>query len=72
MALSKAVNLVEKMIGHTGDATTEQNISNPARDPGRYADPSGAKMKALTWAGKNTVRLGEAILSASHLNVVSC
>jgi hypothetical protein len=58
MALSQASNLVEKAIGHTGDAATEQNLSNPARDPAKYADPSGAKMKALVWNGKNSVKLG--------------
>ncbi len=59
MALSQAANLIEKIIGHTGDATTEQNLSNPDRDPGKYADPSGEKMKALVWEGKNTVRVIE-------------
>ena len=56
MALSQAANVVERIIGHGGDATTEQNLSNPNRDPKKYADPSGAKMKALVWAGKNTVK----------------
>jgi threonine dehydrogenase-like Zn-dependent dehydrogenase len=32
-------------------------VSNPARDPERYADPSGAKIKALVWIGKNTVQV---------------
>lgn len=64
MALSQAANLVEKAIGHTGDAITEQDLSNPARNPGKYADSSGVKMKALVWGGKNTVKLGKTISSS--------
>ena len=58
MALSQAANLAEKAVGHTGDATTEQNLTNPARDRQKYADPSGATMKALIWNGKNSVKVG--------------
>lgn len=53
-----AGKLAEKVLGHDDKnraATTD--ISNPARDGGRYADPSGAKMKALVWMGKNDVRV---------------
>lgn len=59
MALSQAANLVERLVGHTGDATTEQNMTNPDRDIAKYADPSGEKMLALTWQGKNSVKLIE-------------
>ena len=59
MALSQAAALVEKAVGHTGDATTEQNLTNPAQDVSKYADPSGEKMKALIWNGKNSVKLIE-------------
>jgi threonine dehydrogenase-like Zn-dependent dehydrogenase len=59
MAVSQAANLVEKAVGHLGIATTEQDVSNPARDRERYADPSGEKMKALAWMGKNTVEVVE-------------
>jgi len=59
MALSQAAYLLEKAIGHTGDATTEQNLSNPNRDIDKYADPSGEKMKALAWMGKNSVEVIE-------------
>ena len=58
MALSQAANLVEKALGHTGDAITEQNLTNPAQDRAKYADPSGATMKALVWNGKGSVKLG--------------
>jgi len=59
MAMSQAANLVEKALGHTGAAATEQNITNPARDRSKYADPSGETMKALVWNGKNSVALEE-------------
>ena len=59
MAMSQAANLLEKALGHTGDATTEQNVSNPNRDIEKYADPSGEKMKALVWNGKNDVKVIE-------------
>lgn len=57
MATAQAANLVEAAIGHTGDATTEQNLSNPARDTAKYADPSGETMQALVWQGKNAVEV---------------
>lgn len=59
MALSQAAYLVEKIIGHGGTATTEQNLTNPSQDPGKYADPSGEKMKALVWNGKGSVKVIE-------------
>lgn len=58
MALAQAANLVEQALGHQGDATTVQNVSNPARDRAKYADKSGATMKALVWNGKNSIKLG--------------
>jgi hypothetical protein len=57
MALSQAAALVEKVISHGDNATTEQDITNPARDRAKYADPSGEMMKALVWMGKNDVRM---------------
>lgn len=59
MALSQAAALVEKAIGHSDNATTAQDITNPARDRSKYADPSGETMKALIWNGKNSVKVGE-------------
>ena len=58
MAMSQAANLAEKFLGHNDNAQTEQNVTNPAREREKYADPSGEKMKALTWQGKNTVQVG--------------
>jgi hypothetical protein len=49
MALSQAAEFVEKIIGHKGNANTEQDLSNPIKDAEKYADPSGEKMKALVW-----------------------
>lgn len=64
--MNAAANLAERMLrpGHGGnnqpaegpDVTTD--VSNPDRDPSRYADPSGEKMKALAWMGKNKVEMG--------------
>lgn len=53
MAFSQAASYLEKVIGHGNDATTTQDIANPGRDRNKYADPSGKKMKALCWMGKN-------------------
>ena len=58
MALSQAANYIEKALGHGDNATTEQNMTNPERDRQKYADPSGEKMKALAWMGKNEVQVG--------------
>lgn len=57
MALSQAAAYLEKAIGHDTNSTTEQDITNPARDRAKYADPSGETMKALVWLGKNTVKV---------------
>ena len=68
MALSQAANLLEKALGHGGEATTEQNLSNPDRNPEKYADPSGEKMKALVWNGKNDVKVIETFKPAKIEN----
>jgi hypothetical protein len=57
MALSQSAALAEKVIGHGSNATTEQDVTNPGRDRAKYADPSGEKMKALVWMGKNKVEV---------------
>ena len=57
MAMSQAANYVEKAVGHGDNANTEQNMTNPERDRQKYADPSGEKMKALAWMGKNEVQV---------------
>ena len=67
MAMSQGANLVERAMGHGDNAVTEQNLTNPARDREKYGDPSGEKMKALTWMGKNTVELGMQISVSSKV-----
>lgn len=57
MATSQAAYAAEKVIGHDTNAITAQDISNPAADRAKYADPSGEKMKALCWMGKNKVEV---------------
>lgn len=59
MALNVGANQVEKALGHDDDQTVfTTDISNPNREGGKYADPSGEKMKALAWMGKGDVRVG--------------
>ena len=52
--LAQAANKLEQTIGHGSNATTAQDVSQPA---GKYAAQDGSTMKALTWQGKNTVRV---------------
>ncbi|KAF2493573.1 GroES-like protein [Lophium mytilinum] len=58
MAMSQAAYKVEQAIGHDTNATTAQDVTNPANSPA-YADPSGETMKALVWLGKNSVSVVE-------------
>jgi hypothetical protein len=55
--LAQGAFKAEQAIGHGDNATTAQDITNP----GLYdaADPSGEKMKALVWQGKNKVEVVE-------------
>lgn len=66
--MSQAAFKVEQALGHDGSAVTTQDISNPAVDRSKYADPSGEKMKALVWVGKNMVevRKWQPVLTFSH------
>jgi hypothetical protein len=54
--MSQAAMQVEKAVGHGDNATTAQDVTNPA-NKAEWADPSGEKMKALTWMGKNDVKV---------------
>jgi len=58
MALSQVAAKVEQFLGHNSNATTEQDITNPARDRSRYGHPTET-MKALAWMGKNKVEVIE-------------
>ena len=67
MAVSQAAGFVENIIGHTGDANTEQSLSNPAKDAEKYADLSGEKMKALVWIFCGIVNsVGQKIVLLGH------
>jgi threonine dehydrogenase-like Zn-dependent dehydrogenase len=58
--MSQAAFKAEQAIGHGDNATTEQDVSNPSKNEGKFADPSGEKMQALAWMGKNSVQVVEA------------
>ena len=58
MALAQAASVAEKIIGHGDNATITQDVTNPARDRARYGHPTET-MQALTWQGKNTVKVQE-------------
>jgi hypothetical protein len=55
MATSRAANLVEKAVGHEQELITT-DVADYAAD--NYGD-STQSMKARTWQGNNTVKLGE-------------
>lgn len=56
MAASQAANVVERTVGHGDNATVTTDVSNYAKD--EYGEETGAKIKATTWQGKNSVKLG--------------
>jgi hypothetical protein len=56
--MSQAAMQAEKAIGHGDNATTAQDVTNPA-NKAEWANKSGEKMKALAWMGKNTVEMVE-------------
>ncbi|KIM25358.1 hypothetical protein M408DRAFT_26342, partial [Serendipita vermifera MAFF 305830] len=52
--MNAATKLVESLM-RKDDAQAE--VANPANNPSLFADPSGEKMRALTWQGKYDVRM---------------
>jgi len=59
VAENESAKVAEAVLGHGDqDRATHTDISNPDCEGGKYADPSGEKMKALVWMGKNDVRVG--------------
>jgi threonine dehydrogenase-like Zn-dependent dehydrogenase len=56
MSLTQAVAAIERAIGHQSNATTAQDISNPARSRAKYGHPTET-MKALCWMGKNDLKV---------------
>ena len=53
-----AANLAGKMMGDAAEMANTTEVSNPNKNPA-WADPSGEKMQALAWMGKNDVRMIE-------------
>jgi Alcohol dehydrogenase GroES-like domain len=54
-----ASNFAQRLMGDaTNELAATPETSNPDKHPA-WADPSGAKMKALAWYGKNDVRVIE-------------
>lgn len=64
--MSQAAWKAEQAIGHGDNAVTEQDVTNPALNKERWADPSD-KMKALAWMGKNTVEVGMPRMHSAHV-----
>lgn len=58
MAMSQAALKAEQAIGHGDNATTAQDVTNPANDREKYGDTS-VSMKALVWMGKNDVQMSK-------------
>jgi hypothetical protein len=56
--MSQAAMQAEKAVGHGDNATTAQDVTNPANNEA-WANKSGEKMKALAWMGKNSVEMIE-------------
>jgi threonine dehydrogenase-like Zn-dependent dehydrogenase len=57
MATSQAAFKVEQTIGHSDNATTQQDIANPAFS--EKSTDGKDTMKALAWMGKNSVQVVE-------------
>jgi hypothetical protein len=55
MATSRAANIVEKAMRHPDEASVATDVSNYSKD--KYGERA-QKIKALTWQGKNSVKVG--------------
>lgn len=55
MAMSRAANIVEKAMQHPDEASIATDSSNYSKD--KYGE-RGQKIKALSWQGKNSVKVG--------------
>jgi hypothetical protein len=56
MAASQAAGLVEKVIGHGDNAAVTTDVSNYSKND--YGQETGARIKATTWQGKNSIQVG--------------
>jgi hypothetical protein len=59
---TQAAYAAEKAIGHSGDAITAQDVTNPAGGAGDDSET----MKALVWRSKNKVEIGKYNPRRSH------
>lgn len=57
MATTQAAYAVEKVIGHGDNATVQTDVSNYAEND--YGVKNAPKIKAATWQGKGSVKVGE-------------
>lgn len=66
MAMSQAAWKAEQALGHGDNATTAQDVTNPAlkEEWGSSKDT----MKALAWMGKNTVEVGKDRYESHYLD----
>ena len=55
MATSRAANIVEKAMRHPDEASIATDVSNYSKDK---CGERAQKIKALTWQGKNSVKVG--------------
>ncbi|BGP12645.1 hypothetical protein JCM10213v2_000562 [Rhodosporidiobolus nylandii] len=60
MAMNAAANAVEGLMSKP-DPVDTTSFANPKEDPAAFADPSGEKMQALVWEGKNSVAIRESL-----------
>lgn len=72
MALSQAAFKAEQALGHGDNATTAQDVTNPALDREKYGDPSGEKMQALIWNGKNKVEMSMMCWNRQYGRLLTC
>ena len=56
MAASRAANIPEMVVGHSGNATVTTDVSNYGKEV--YGEDTGARIKTTTWQGKNNVKVG--------------
>ncbi|PVF94887.1 GroES-like protein [Serendipita vermifera] len=60
--MNAAANAAEKLMRkREAGADVVTDVSNPASNPQKYADPSGEKMQALAWMGANDVQMVESL-----------
>ncbi|KAF8854235.1 GroES-like protein [Acephala macrosclerotiorum] len=71
MALSQAAALVEKVIGHGNNANTEQDLTNPARDRAKYADPNDVP-KPRVVEPRDVILKGDRVVASFQIACGDC